>query len=194
MSRRLDAQRQNFEVMALAGGLGILAGLGFIVRDLVRIVPNRDVPVPVDLATMPHDVLLGGTAAAQATEAVIRVSDLRPVPYAAVLTAALLPTLVLMMVAACFAVLGRSFASGDFFAPAGLRAMKVTSITLVFGSVVIPTLQVMAANSALASVGVDFGQRMGTDWVLFAGGLLLGSAWYAFQRGARLQRDTEGLV
>jgi hypothetical protein len=194
MIKRFNDYRQNFEVMALAGGLGVLAGLGFIIRDLVRILPNRDVPVPVDLADLPHEVLLGGTAAAQATEAVIRVSDLGPVPYTAVLTAALLPTLVLMLVAVCFAVLGRSFASGDFFAPAGLRAMKVTSITLVFGSVVIPTLQVMAANSALASVGVHFGQRMGTDWVLFAAGMMLGSVWYAFQRGARLQRDTEGLV
>ena len=194
MAKRLNDQRQNFEVMALAGGLGVLAGLGFIVRDLVRILPNRDVPVPVDLESTPHDVLLGGTATAQATEAVIRVSDLRPVPFAAVLTAALLPTLVLMMVALCFAVLGTSFGKGDFFAPAGLRAMQVTSITLVFGSVVIPTLQVMAANSALASAGVDLGQRMGTDWVLFAAGMMLGTVWYAFQRGARLQRDTEGLV
>ncbi|GAB2481689.1 hypothetical protein GCM10027063_24720 [Promicromonospora xylanilytica] len=180
--------------MALAGGLAVLAGLGFIVRDLVRILPNRDVPVPIDLAHVPQDVLLGGTAAAQATEAVIRVSDLGPVPYAAVLTAALLPTLVLMTVAVCFAVLGRSFASGDFFAPGGLRAMKVTSITLVLGSVAIPTLRVMAANSALGSVGVDLGQRMGTDWILFAAGLMLGSVWYAFQRGARLQRETEGLI
>lgn len=194
MMNRLNDQRRNFEVMALAGGLGVLAGLGFIIRDLVRILPNRDVPVPVDLVPTPHEVLLGGAATAQATEAVIRVSDLRPVPYTVVLTAALLPTLVLMMVAMCFAVLGSSFASGNFFAPAGLRAMQVTWITLVFGSVVIPTLEVMAANSALASVGVDLGQRMGTDWVLFAAGMMLGTVWYAFQRGARLQRDTEGLV
>lgn len=194
MTKRFNDQRQNFEVMALAGGLGILAGIGFIVRDLVRILPNRDVPVPVDLATTPHDVLLGGTATAQATEAVIRVSDLSPVRFAAVLTAALLPTLVLIMVAVCFAVLGTSFGNGDFFAPRSLRAMKLTAFTLLLGSAAIPTLQVMAANSALASVGVDLGQRIGFDWILFAAGVLLGTVWYAFQRGARLQRDTEGLV
>lgn len=196
MINRLKDQRHNFELMALAGGLGVLAGLGFIVRDLVRILPNRDVPVPVDLARAPHDVLLGGTATAQVTEAVIRVSDLSPARFAVVLTAALLPTLVLMMVAVCFAVLGTSFGSGDFFAPGSLRAMKVTALTLLLGSAAIPALQVMAARSALASVGVgvDVGQRMETDWVLLAAGVLLGTVWYAFRRGARLQRDTEGLV
>ncbi|WP_165362687.1 hypothetical protein [Promicromonospora panici] len=194
MIDRLNDQRRNFEVMALAGGLGVLVGLGLIVRDLVRILPNRDVPVPVDLASTPHDVLLGGTATAQATEAVIRVSDLSPVRFAVVLTAALLPTLVLMMVAVCFAVLGTSFGRGDVFAQGSLRAMKVTALTLLLGSVAIPALQVMAARSALGSVGVDVGQRMETDWVLFAAGVMLGTVWYAFRRGARLQRDTEGLV
>ncbi|GAA4688480.1 hypothetical protein [Promicromonospora umidemergens] len=194
MAKWIDDQRQNIEVMALAGGLAVLAGLVVLVRDLVRILPNRDVPVPVELAKVPHDLLLDGTTTAQATEAVIRVSDLNPVPYAVVLAAALLPTITLMLVAVCFTVLGRSFRSGDFFARRSVRTMNVTALTLVLGSVAIPTLQGLAADSALATVDIEFGPTLEIDWVLFMAGLLLGTVWHAFQRGARLQQDTEGLV
>ncbi|MEU4363418.1 hypothetical protein [Promicromonospora sp. NPDC023987] len=194
MAKLFSDQGKNIEVMALAGGLAVLAGLVLIVRDLVRILPNRDVPVPVDLARMPQDLLLDGTATAQATEVVIRVSDLGPGPYAVVLAAALLPTVTLILVAVCFTVLGRSFRSGDFFAPRSVRTMNVTALTLVLGSIAIPTLQGIAADGALASVGVEFGPTLEVDWVLFMAGLLLGTVWHAFQRGARLQRDTEGLV
>jgi hypothetical protein len=187
-------QRHDIEVMAFAGGLAVLAGLVMITRDLVRIVPNSDVPVVVGLADVPHELRLDGAASAEATEAVVRVSDLAPVPFAIVLAAALLPTITLMIVAMCFTVLGRSFRTGDFFAPASQKAINVAAIALGLGSLAIPSLQGMAANSALASPDVVFDVTIGIDVVMVMAGLLLATVGYAFQRGARLQQDSEGLV
>jgi hypothetical protein len=194
MAKRLKTQRQDIVVMVLAGGLAILAGLGFIIRDLVRILPNQDVPVTVDLAEVPHDLLLDGAASAEATEAVIRVSDLGPFPQVTVLAAALVPTLILMVVALCFVLLGRSFLRGDFFTAGGFVAINVAAFTLMLGSVAIPLLEGMAANSALASVDIMFGQPIGVDLVTFLAGFVLAVVAYAFQRGMRLQADSEGLV
>jgi hypothetical protein len=194
MARWFKDQRGNSEVMALSGVLAVLAGLGFIIRDLVRILPNRDVPVPVDLADVPHDLLLDGTASAEATEVVIRVSDLGLVPYGVVLAAALVPTLVMMMVAVCFAFLGRSFMKGDFFTARGFVAINAAGFTLMLGAAVIPLLKGMAANSALATVDIRFGQPIGVDLVMFLAGFALAVLAYAIQRGMRLQADTEGLV
>lgn len=194
MVKRRDAQRQNIEVIVIAGGVAILAGLGFMVRDLIQILPNRDVPVPVDLTHVPQELLLDGTAMAEATEAVILASGLAPFPYAIVIAAALLPTLTLMVVAVCFALLGRLFWRGDFFGARSLIAINTAAFTLMLGASVIPLLEAMAANSALATVGVSFGQRMGVDVVTFVAGFALAVVAYAFQRGARLQRDAEGLV
>lgn len=187
-------QRHDIEIMAFAGGLAVLVGLVLIARDLVRILPNSDVPVQVDLTDVPHDLTLDGAVSAEATEAVVRVSDLAPVPFALVLAAALLPTITLMVVAVCLTVLGRSFRTGDFFATSSLRAINVAAATLGLGALAIPTLRGTAANSALESPDVVFAVTMGLDLVMLMAGLLLATFGYAFQRGARLQHDTEGLV
>jgi hypothetical protein len=196
MAKWFKSQGRDIEAMELAGGLALLAGLVIIVYDLVRILPNRDVPVTVDLSKVPHDLVLDGTATARATEAVVRVSDLGPVAYTVVLVAALLPTITLMTVAVCFTVLGSSFRTGDFFASASLRAINVAAATLALGSVAIPSLRGTAASSALASVdiGPGVGMTLEIDLVMTMAGLLLATVGYAFQRGARLQQDTEGLV
>lgn len=194
MAKWLNDPRENYKVMVLTGGMAVLAGLAFIIRDLVRILPNRDVSVPVDLTEVPQGVLLDGTAPAEVTEAVIQVSGLVPFTLAIVLAAALMPTFVLMVVAVCFAQLGRSFLKGDFFSAGCLAAITTAASSLMLGSMVIPLLEVMAANSALATVDIRFGQPMGLDVVMFVAGFVLGVVGYAFQRGARLQRDTEGLV
>ena len=194
MAKWLSARREDFEVMTLTGGLAVLAALAFIVRDLVRILPNQDVPVTVDLTEVPHDLLLDGTASAQATEAVVRVSDLGSVPLVSVLAAALAPTITMMAVAVCFTLLGRSFHRGEFFSPVSLSAITWAACTLMLGACVIPAFEGFAANSALASIDLRFGQMIGIDPVMFLAGFLLGVVGYAFRRGARLQRDTEGLV
>jgi hypothetical protein len=139
---------------------------------------------------------LDGGVGAEATEAVIRVSSLGPASYAVVLVAALLPGIMLMGVAVCFTLLGSSFYRGDFFGRGSLVAINTAAATLGVGSVVVPTLQEMAANGALASLDVVSGRALvaGFDLIMFLAGLLLATLGYALQRGARLQADTEGLV
>jgi hypothetical protein len=189
-------QRPDFVVLALAGGLAVVAGVVAIISNLVRILPNRDVPVTVDLADVPHELLLNGTVGAEATEAVVRVSALDPASFALVLAAALLPPVTLLVVAACFTLLGGAFFRGEFFTRANLVAINVAAATLAVGSVVIPSLEGAASSSALASVDAVDGWAMvlGLDLILFLAGVLLAAVGYAFQRGARLRRDTEGLV
>ena len=197
MEQRLfSGQRQDFVVLVLAGGLAAAAGVAAIVRDLVRILPNRDVPVTVELTDIPHELRLNGTVGAEATEGVVRVSDLDPASLAVVLAAALLPALTLLVVAVCFTLLGRSFFRSEFFTRANLVAINTAAATLGVGSVLIPTLGDMATNSALASLDVVSGLMIvfGVDAAMFLAGFLLAVLGYAFQRGARLQDDTEGLV
>ena len=197
VQRWFSGQKPDFLILTLVGGLTVIAGLTEIVRSLVRILPNRDVPVTVDLAGVPHELLLDDTTTAEATEAVVRVSDLGPVPYLVVLGAAVLPVIILMVVAVCFTLLGRSFYRGDFFTRKNLAAINTAAAMIGTGAVLIPSLQGTASNSALVSAGVGSGSAlawMGVDTVMFLAGLLLAAVGYAFQRGARLQQDTEGLV
>lgn len=194
--RVFSSQQPDFFLLALGGGLTVLAGLAGIVEGLMRVVPNRDVPVTVDLADVPHELLLDGSVAAEATEAVVRVSGLGPVSYALVLAAALLPAIALLVVAVCFALLGRSFYRGDFFTRGNLVALNAAAATLGAGALLIPTLEGTAASSALVSAGAEASQAvvLGLDMIMLLAGFLLAAVGYAFQRGARLKRDTEGLV
>jgi hypothetical protein len=194
--RALSRQRPDFLVLAIAGGLTFVAGLVAIVRDLVRVLPNRDIPVTVDLAGVKNELLLNGAAGAEATEAVVRVSDLGPVPYTVVLVATLLPLVTMMVVAVSFTLLGGSFFRSEFFTRRNLVSINTAAAALGLGSVAIPSLRGTAASSALASIDAVRGQAvvMEVDAVMFLAGLLLAAVGYAFQRGARLQADTEGLV
>ncbi|WP_454855342.1 hypothetical protein [Promicromonospora soli] len=194
--RWFSGQREDFLALVVAGSLAILAGLATVVSELVRVLPNTHVPVPVDLVDVPNELLLRGGVGAEATEAVIRVSGLGPASFAVVLVAALLPAIMLTGVAVCFTLLGSSFYRGDFFGRRSLVAINTAAATLGLGSVVVPTLQEMAGISALASLDVVSGQTvvMGFDVTMFLAGLLLSVVGYALQRGARLQRDTEGLI
>ena len=200
--RWFTSQRPDYVVLALAGGVTVVAGAVALVRELAQILPNRDVPVPVELDGVPHELLLpgadggAGAVAAEATEAVVRVSGLEAVPFALVLAAAVLPLLAMLVVAACFVLLCGSFFRGRFFTRGNLTAVNVAAATLVVTSLVLPSLQGTAASGALVSLGVETGQAfvLGLDLRLLLAGFLLGAVGYAFQRGARLKHDTEGLV
>jgi hypothetical protein len=194
--RWFNSPRPDFVALALAGGLAIVAGVVAIVRELVRILPNRDVPVPVDLDGVPHELVLTGGVTAEATEAVVHVSGLGAVPFSLVLAAAVLPPVTMLVVAACSVLLGGSFFRGEFFGRENLVAVNVAAATLVVASLAIPSLQGSAASSALVSVGAETGHAvvLGLDGRLLLAGFLLAGVGYAFQRGARLKRDTEGLV
>jgi hypothetical protein len=196
VQRWLSNPRPDFVVLALAGGLTVVVGIVAIVRDLVRILPNRDVPVTVDLTDVPHELLVNGTVGAEATAAVVRVSGLGPAPFAVVLAAALLPAITLLVVATCFTLLGGSFFRGEFFTRANLVAINTAAATLVLASALTPSLEGTAASSALVNAGAESGQALvlGLDMTMLLAGLLLGAVGYAFQRGARLKHDTEGLV
>ncbi|GAA2232998.1 hypothetical protein GCM10010413_34610 [Promicromonospora sukumoe] len=203
--RWFTSQRPDYVVLALAGGVTVVAGAVALVRELAQILPNRDVPVPVALDGVSHELLLSGATgvdgaagavAAEATEAVVRVSGLEAVPFALVLAAAVLPLLAMLVVAACFVLLGGSFFRGRFFTRGNLTAVNVAAATLIVTSLLVPSVQGTAASSALVSLGVETGQAfvLGLDLRLLLAGFLLGAVGYAFQRGARLRRDVEGLV
>lgn len=197
MARRVfSSQRPDFLLLALVGGLTVLAGLAGFVRGMMQVLPNRDVPVAVDLADVPHELLLDGSVAAEATEGVVRVSGLGPVPYVLVLLAALLPAIALLVVAVCFSLLGRSFYRGDFFTRGNLVALNAAAATLGAGAVLIPSVEGTAASSALVKAGAEASQAvvLELDMIMLLAGFLLAAVGYAFQRGARLKRDTEGLV
>lgn len=194
--RWLNGPRPDFVALVLAAGLSALAGILAIVRELARILPNRDVPVRVDLDGVAHELVLDGAVTAEATEAVVRVSGLDAVPLALVLAAAVLPPVTILVVAGCFALLGWSFFRGEFFTRGNLVAVNAAAAVLVVTSLLIPSLQGTAGSSALASAGAGTGQAvvLGIDMRLLLAGFLLGAVGYAFQRGSRFKRDTEGLV
>jgi hypothetical protein len=199
MARRwLNGPRPDFVALVLAAGLSALAGVLAIVRELARILPNQDVPVRVDLDGVAHELVLDGAVAAEATEAVVRVSGLDAGPFSLVLAAAVLPPVTMLVVAACFALLGWSFFRGEFFTRGNLVAVNTAAAVLVVTSLLIPSLQGTAGSSALASAGAGAGTGqalvLGLDMRLLLAGFLLGAVGYAFQRGSRFKRDTEGLV
>jgi hypothetical protein len=194
--RVLSGPRQEFVLLVVVGGLAVLAGAVGIVRALVRTLPNKDVPVAVDITDVPHELLLDGASGVEVTDAVVRVSQLGPTPFTLALAATLLPMITLIVVAACFMLLGMSFYRGDFFVPRCLVAITTAAVALVVGSMAKPTLELLAAEGALESLGAGSGQlvAMGIDGPLFLAGALLVAVAHAFRRGVHLQADTEGLV
>lgn len=192
--------RSDLWTVLVVGGVIVVSTLVSLVSRLIEIVPNRDVPVTVDLMGEQHDLPIGPAGepvAGEISTATIHVSDLPVATYVSALGAAVVPAITTIAVIACLMLLCRNLMAGRFFSRTNTRLVTSIAVLIAFGWLISFLFSTMASNGALALVAdralLDSVQFR-VDWVAVLAAMGVGALASAFHAGERMQRDTEGLV
>lgn len=156
--------------------------------------------LPID--QQPIDATVGsgtGSVHGYATEALVIASDVNLVSAVAIILSIAVRAVAAFLVVGGGLWIARSFLRGRFFAPGTVRALGVISWTLALAPAVVLLLDTMGRNGVLAALHADASAsaQVTVAWEslpVVATGIALGLVTIAFRRGARLQKDTEGLV
>jgi hypothetical protein len=184
----------------LVGAGVIVWNLVTLVTDVVRLLPNRDVPVDVRLtgATLALPIGPGGgPVPATVDVASVAVSDMPVATYASALGAAVVPPLATIAVTACVLLLCRHILAGRFFSATTTRLITAISLLIALGWLAWFGFSVMASNGTLALVAdpaVLDATRVTFSWTPILASMAVGALAAVFRAGERMQRDTEGLV
>lgn len=118
---------------------------------------------------------------------------------AAIIASLALVALAVLLVIACVMRIAWSFLRGRFFSDGTARSFEVAGSTIVFAPCFFLTLDTMGRNGVLQALELAGAEPLhpSAGWALLpymAVGLSVILVGTAFQRGIRLQRETEGLV
>ncbi|RLV55697.1 DUF2975 domain-containing protein [Aeromicrobium phragmitis] len=194
------ASRSDLWAVLIVGGVIVVSTLVGLVVRLVEIVPNRDVPVTVQLMGERLALPLGPNGeplSGEVSTATIQVSDMPVATYVSALGAAIVPALATIGVVVCVMVLCRNLMAGRFFSRANTRLVSAVSVLIALGWLISFLFSTMASNGALALVAdreLLESVQFRVDWVAVLAAMGVGALASAFHAGERMQRDTEGLV
>lgn len=181
--------------------LGIVATLWDLVTRLADVLPNRDVPVDVEVAASTQPIAIKGVGDAVPAEIerfTVHVSDLPAGTYIAVIGAAVVPAVAIVTVLVCLAWLLRNIGAGQFFSRRNTRLVTTAAFATVIGWVITAAMSTAAANGALARLSTDdragFEITMSISFLYLFAAMVAGCVAAAFHTGERMQRDSEGLV
>lgn len=154
--------------------------------------------IPIDEQTITA-VTGPSTVDATAQEALIVASGVALPAMAAIVAAIAAWAAAAMIVIGCVLFVAWAFLRGRFFAPGSARALDIIGWTLIATPIVILLLERVGQNGVLAAAGAGEGEPVHpieflTILPIAAIGLAVGLIAHAFRRGARLQRETAGLV
>jgi hypothetical protein len=182
------------------GGFGAAAVLlADLVRRILLIAPNRDVPVTVPFFHTTAAVAAGPGGAdvpVAIAQGVIHVSGMPGITLASLVLGEILRTGLLVVPLVAFAVLCLRMARGRVFDRVNARLVSATGIAVVvvWGAAGLFTgMGVNGAFAALSDHGYD-NAAFPIDYTGLAAGVAVLVVGVAFELGIRLQRDTEGLV
>ncbi|MFD1861115.1 DUF2975 domain-containing protein [Aeromicrobium camelliae] len=195
-----EVSRSDLWTVLVIGGVIVVSTLVSLVSRLIEIVPNRDVPVSVDLMGEQLELPVGpggDAVTGEVSTATIHVSDLPVATYVSALGAAVVPAITTVAVIVCVMVLCRNLMAGRFFSRTNTRLVTSVALLIAFGWLISFIFSTMASNGALALVAdralLDSVQFR-VDWVAVLAAMGVGALASAFHAGERMQRDTEGLV
>ena len=181
--------------------VGIVGTLWQVIDRLLEIVPNRDVPVDVQMATSRQSIAIDGVGDAVPADIdsfTVHVSDLPPGTFIAAIGAAVVPAVTVITVLVCLAWLLRNIGSGQFFSPRNTRLVTTAALVTVIGWLLTTVLDTAAANGALALLSppdrANFTVSMSVSFLYLFAAMVAGCVAAAFHTGERMQRDSEGLV
>ncbi|MFC6356774.1 DUF2975 domain-containing protein [Luethyella okanaganae] len=202
-SRINGISRGDRASLALTIGGGIVAGVVTIVllaQRILEIVPNRDVPVPAQFIQTPAELPIGpggSLVAVSVDEATIRVSDMPGITVFALVASAIVTAVTICAILACVCLFCRNLIRGEAFSRANIRLVMIAAMTIMIGWAVGNLFAWISLNGAFAALsehGYDNPIFLSfTPTPLFVA-IALGAIGVAFQIGAKLQRETEGLV
>ncbi|MCD9152828.1 DUF2975 domain-containing protein [Aeromicrobium duanguangcaii] len=181
--------------------IGILATLTDAVSRLREVLPNRDVPVDVDLQTSTQPIAISGVGDAIPVEidrVTVSVSDLSPTSYGAVIASIVVPAVSIIVVLVCLTWLLRNIGAGEFFSRTNTRLVTGAALTAVLGWLLTTVATTGAANGALAKLTTaddpGFEISMNISFLALFAAMVAGCIASVFHTGERMQRDSEGLV
>ncbi|MEI5583896.1 MULTISPECIES: hypothetical protein [unclassified Agromyces] len=179
--------------------VAVVATVWNVVLRLGEVVAMRDVPVLVPFLDEPAELPIG-PAGAPVTVGVDQAVVTVPEPAAATGFALVAEPLVhgaaVVAGVVLFALFCWNLARGRAFSRGNVRIVLWGAGVLAAGWLLGSILTTMTVNGALSAVS-DYtyeGITFSTDWAVPFAILALGAVGAAFQVGARLQRDSEGLV
>lgn len=171
------------------------------VTRLAEVLPNRDVPVEVQLSTSTQPIAIEGVGEsipAELDRFTVHVSDLPFATYMSAIAVVLVPALAVVAVLVCLTWLLRNIGAGEFFSRTNTRLVTTAALVAVLGWVLTTAFSTAAANGALAQLSTDpepaFAITMNISFVYLFVAMVAGCFAAAFHTGERLQRDSEGLV
>ncbi|MFE5671048.1 hypothetical protein ACFQ58_05490 [Agromyces sp. NPDC056523] len=179
--------------------VAVAATIWGVIARLAEVVPLRDVPVLVPFIDEVADLPIGPDGApvtVAVDQAVVTVPEPAAATGFALIAEPLVHGLAIVAGVVMLALLCWNVARGRAFSRANVRivfsGVGVLAAGWLFGTI----LTNMTVNGALSAVS-DYtyeGITFSTDWAIPFAILALGLVGAAFQVGARLQRDTDGLV
>lgn len=182
-------------------GAGIIVwNLVVMVRDVIALLPNRDVDLTVLLSGVPLELPIGpggSPISAEISSAVIPASDMPAFVLALAIGAVVVVPLATIAIAVLVLGLCRNILEGRFFSPTATKL--ITSISLVIAGAWLLQLgcSVMTSNWALTHVTdptvFDSADRPISFTPIFVS-MAVGALAAVFKAGERMQRDSEGLI
>lgn len=192
--------RSDLWTVLVLGGAVVVWTLVDLVLRLMEIIPNRDVPVTVELMGERLELPIGPGGEpipGEVSTATIHVSDLPVATYISALGAVVVPAVTTIAVIVCVMVLCRNLMAGRFFSRTNTRLVTSIALLIAVGWLVSFIFSTMASNGALALVADRAfleSVQFQVDWVAVLAAMGVGALASAFHAGERMQRDTEGLV
>lgn len=169
------------------------------VQRIIRIAPNRDVPVTAafadSTATMP--VGPGGTEVEVIpTQVVLSVSDMPGITLWSLILAEVVYALAVVTVIALVCVVIRNVVRGKAFAPQTVGYIGASTIVVGVGWILTWLFRTMGANGGAAALAGEspVNTAFGIEPVVIFAIASMGVLAAAFQIGGKLQRENEGLV
>ena len=179
--------------------VAVIATIWRVAMRLAEVLPLRDVPVLVPFFDERAELPIGPDGAPVAVgvdQAVVTVPEPAAATGFALVAEPLVHGATVVAGIALFALFCWNLARGRAFSRGNVRIVLWGAGVLAAGWLLGSILTNMTVNGALSAVS-DYtyeGITFSTDWAVPFAILALGAVGAAFQVGARLQRDTEGLV
>lgn len=179
--------------------IAVIATVWQVALRLGEVLPLRDVPVLVPFLDEPAELPIGPDGApvtVAVDQAIVTVPDPAAATGFALVAEPIVHGAAVVAGVVLLALFCWNLARGRAFARANVRIVMWGTGVLAAGWLLGSILTSMTVNGALSAVS-DYtyeGITFSTDWALPFAILALGAVGAAFQIGARLQRDTEGLV
>jgi hypothetical protein len=198
-ARQAKADRNDLFTAMIVGALAIGVLVYDAVRRLVELFSTAGAvtvtaPVPAQTIT----AAIGDGAPGTTDMATLVVEGVNTVSVVSLVLAIALRAVCLIAVAVLAVIVCQRLLSGVVFDQLNTRLTFATSIGLLAAGLIGPWFESMGLNGAFAALGGDFGDDR---WLLlrdgiplFVAAIAVGVLVIVFRRGARLQKETEGLV